>query len=303
VRGAGLSNALVKRTPQQLVEVWLATRRSESTRRQYRRYANELFEAIDKPLDSMDLEDLVAYFGRFSDLKATTQAARVRVVKSLFSFALKIGYITINPASIIPTPRVPRRIDTRILAEDEVQRMLALERNPRNQAVLCLLYYGGMRAQEVVGLDWTDLSEREEGRGQVAIVGKGEKERFVLLPARIWSKINVVRPTQKGLSNPPTPKSLSVADSGRRLPVFRSQKGRGRLSARQVHRIVRAAALRAGIDKPVSPHWLRHCHASHSLRRGCAVNIIQDTLGHSSIATTSAYLHSRPGESSALWLE
>jgi len=68
-------------------------------------------------------------------------------------------------------------------------------------------------------------------------------------------------------------------------------------------RIVRAAAHRAGIDANVSPHWLRHAHASHSLDRGAPIHLVQTTLGHASIATTGRYLHARPQDSSARYLE
>lgn len=84
-------------------------------------------------------------------------------------------------------------------------------------------------------------------------------------------------------------------------PVFVSQKG-GALDETQVHRIVRAAAQRAGIDGNVSAHWLRHSHASHALERGASVALVRDTLGHSSLAVTSRYTHAKPNESSALHL-
>jgi len=84
-------------------------------------------------------------------------------------------------------------------------------------------------------------------------------------------------------------------------PVFRSRKG-GALDPSQVHRIVGKAARRAGIKAPVSPHWLRHAHASHALDRGAPIHLVQATLGHASVATTGKYLHARPSESSAKYL-
>ncbi len=76
----------------------------------------------------------------------------------------------------------------------------------------------------------------------------------------------------------------------------------GGLSVRQVQYIVRQAARRADVDKNVSPHWMRHAHASHALDRGAAVHLVQATLGHSSVATTGRYLHARPTESSSKYL-
>ena len=85
-------------------------------------------------------------------------------------------------------------------------------------------------------------------------------------------------------------------------PVFVSRKHGGHLDRSQVQRIVRAAARRAGLTVAVSPHWLRHAHASHALERGAAIHLVQQTLGHASVATTGVYLHARPNASSALYL-
>ncbi len=87
--------------------------------------------------------------------------------------------------------------------------------------------------------------------------------------------------------------------------VFWSRVGddKGRhLDRTQVYRIVAAAAERAGIEGKVSPHWLRHSHASHSLEHGASIHLVQATLGHSDITTTSRYLHARPDDSSAMYL-
>jgi integrase/recombinase XerD len=76
----------------------------------------------------------------------------------------------------------------------------------------------------------------------------------------------------------------------------------GHLKPSQVLRIVQAAARRAGIRAQVSPHWLRHAHASHALDQGCPIHLVQATLGHESVATTGRYLHARPTDSSARYL-
>jgi integrase/recombinase XerD len=116
------------------------------------------------------------------------------------------------------------------------------------------------------------------------VLGKGGKTRTVLLPGSVW-------------------KELQALCWGKRPgePVFRSQKG-GPLSTSQALRIVKKAARRAGFSERVSPHWLRHAHASHALDRGAPIHLVQATLGHSSVATTGRYLHARPTDSSARYL-
>ena len=94
---------------------------------------------------------------------------------------------------------------------------------------------------------------------------------------------------------------------GMLAPLFRSRKRgqdgtRRAITARQAERIVRAAASRADVQGEVSPHWMRHAHASHALERGAKVHLVKATLGHASVATTGRYLHARPDEYSAMYL-
>lgn len=128
-----------------------------------------------------------------------------------------------------------------------------------------------------------DFQERDDS-AQVTVFGKGGRTRHVLLSVGTWEVLSAIRDN-------------AVEDA----PVFISRKGTP-LSVSQAFRIVRAAARRAGVEKDVSPHWLRHCHGSHALDRGAAVHLVQATLGHSSVATTGRYLHARPTESSSKYL-
>jgi integrase/recombinase XerD len=136
---------------------------------------------------------------------------------------------------------------------------------------------------ELSGLSWKNLKERGES-GQVTVFGKGRKTRTILLKQDIWDELM----------------QLKGARSNNE-PVFKSRKG-GHINRHQLWRIVAAAAKRAGIEGKVSPHWLRHAHASHSLDRGAPIHLVQQTLGHESVATTSRYLHARPNDSSSLYL-
>ena len=117
------------------------------------------------------------------------------------------------------------------------------------------------------------------------IAGKGGKVRQVLLPDIVSRSLLSLRD-----------------DAGVNDPVFGSRKGGG-LAERTVNDMVKRAAAEAGIDGPVSPHWLRHAHGSHAIDRGATIPEVQNTLGHDNIATTSGYLHARPDSSSGLKLD
>ena len=171
----------------------------------------------------------------------------------------------------------------RILEEGEVQKMLAVERQPRNHALLTLLYVAGLRVSEACSLRWRHLQPRDGG-GQITVLGKRDKTRSILLPPSTWTTLAALR-----------------GDADDDAPVFVSRK-KGHLTPSQAWRIIRAAAKRAGIQKAVSCHWLRHGHASHALDRGAPISLVQATLGHASVATTGRYLHPRPSESSRKYL-
>ena len=106
-----------------------------------------------------------------------------------------------------------------------------------------------------------------------------------MIPASVWGDLTALQ-----------------GEAGPDDSVFRSPKGGGPLTSGQVWRIVKAAAERAGLGKAVSPHFLRHAHASHSLDRGAPIHLVQSTLGHASVATTGRYTHARPNESSGRYL-
>lgn len=270
-------------TDQQVMAMWLHGR-PRATQRAYAYEVRALLAVVDKPLKQITLGDLQGYFAGLADLAPASQARSINAAKSLFAFAQRIGYLSFNPAAAVHSPKVKNTLAERILPEAQVHRLLALEPHPRNRVLLRLLYAGGLRVSEACNLKWRDLQERD-GAGQITVYGKGGKTRFVFLSAATWQELMALR-------------GEAAPDS----PVFTSRKGKGHLCPVQVHRIVRAAATRAGVEVPVSPHWLRHAHASHALDRGAPVHLVQATLGHASVATTGKYLHARPEDSSARYL-
>lgn len=268
----------------QLVELWLHGR-SPHTQRSYRADVERFLCFVDhKPLQIVTLEDLQAYTYTLLHLSVASQALKLSAVKSLLSFGHRIGYLRFNVGAPLRLPKQKDTLAERILSESEVQSMLALEPDQRNRVLLRMLYALGGRVSEVCALKWRDTQERGDA-GQVVLYGKGAKTRVVLLSADTWRELVSLR-----------------ENSDPDAPVFPSRKKRGHLDPSQVKRIVTAAARRAGIVGNVSPHWLRHAHASHALDRGCPIHLVQATLGHASVATTGRYLHARPGDSSARYL-
>jgi site-specific recombinase XerD len=170
----------------------------------------------------------------------------------------------------------------RLLSEADVHRLLALEPDARNHALLRPADAGGLRASELVALRRRDPRPRDAGEGQVTVYGKGGKTRSVLLPASVWRDLLALR-------------DAAADDAG---PAFRSRTG-GPPACWRSRRPVAAAARRAGLRAGVSPDWLRHAYATHALERGAPIHLVQATLGRASVVTTGRSLHARPTDSSA----
>lgn len=271
---------------ERLIEMWLHGL-SPQTQDQYRRTARRFLAFVNKPLHLVSLADIQGWQLSLSSLSSSSQRTALATIKSLLSFGHKIGVLSENIGSQMRSPKARDCLNERILTELEVSAMIAIETKPRNRAILLLLYSGGLRVSELCAIKWKNLSARGES-GQVTVLGKGQKTRTVLLPAAVWDEVRKLR-----------------GNADNNAPVFCSREGDDlgqHLDRTQVYRIVSAAAIRAGIQGKVSPHWLRHAHASHSLDRGAPIHLVQQTLGHASVATTSRYLHARPNDSSALYL-
>ena len=277
----------------QLVDMWLRSHRSEKTRKEYARdiqVFNYWMNEQDCPLNlrMRTLRDLQDYAESLADKSPNTQRRMLASIKSLFSFAHKLGYVQFNVAAAIQLPRAKNVLAERILSEADVMKMILLEPSPRNQLLIRLLYVSGARLSECRSLRWRDLQSRGEA-GQVTLFGKGEKTRAMRLPAKLWADLEARRGRDDDYLFPRKKK---------RDGAFVIEP----LTASQLWRVVAKAAQRAGIAKKVSPHWLRHAHASHAIERGANLAIVKESLGHASLAVTSAYTHARPEDSSSLYL-
>ena len=299
-----------------LVRLWLHGK-SPNTRDAYERDVRAFVDFADAPLTRLTLQHVQDWTDALEDagLAASTRARKLSAVKSLLSFGHKLGYLIYNVGAAVSPPKQKDTLAERILPEAAVHRVLAVADaaasgtaggpggsfvQRRNALALRLFYASGGRVSEIAGLRWRDCVERalERGRptGQVTLFGKGGKTRRVLLSADTWAVLDAHRQREAGDGH---------AEAGG--PVLRSRKadsdGAARpLTRQQLWRVVKGLARRAGLPDAVSPHFFRHAHASHALDRGAPPHLVQQTLGHASLQTTSRYAHARPDDSSARYL-
>lgn len=271
----------------QLIELFLALKNSKNTKDVYRLAIDQfLFFIQYKPLNKVTLEDMVAYRDLLTDKYSSSHTVRLKLnaIKSLFSFAVGVGYMGFNVGAAIKAPKTPERLDKRYINEDTLSKVISAAKIGRDRILLRLLYATGCRISELLSLNWNDLRANETV-AFATVVGKGQKERTIAFQKDLYEEVIKLR-------------SENVPDDS---PIFMSQKG-NRLCYVQARNIVKTCGVAVGVPD-ISPHWLRHAHASHALRNGVDINVVKETLGHAHLGITDRYLHSEPGESSAFSLK
>ena len=269
----------------ELILVWMADK-SRTTQISFKSTIEKFLEFIDKPLSEVRLDVLQLWKRGFeARFKPTTVANKVLVVKSLFSFAVKVGYLPINIGSFIKPPKTKEALAEKILTVADVKRLIDATNTQRDGLMLSLMYACGLRVSEVVGLTWNDLKPHQEGSGKATVFGKGSKTRVVIIPPKLWRQILEFKQIDRA--------------SGW---VFVTRMGK-QMERSIVHRMVKSASRRAGVDSLASCHWLRHSHASHALEAGCNLRLLQQSLGHASVATTEKYLHISPDKGSSQFID
>lgn len=266
------------------VERGLAANTVTAYRRDLGRWSAFLAERNVPTIQEVTAVEVDEFARQLSAELAPASAARIVVaVRMLHAFAVEEQLITENPARDVTPPSPPKRLP-KALGVDEVRRLLeAPDRDDvvglRDAALLELLYGTGARVSEVCALDVDDATTAlAQSDPELRLFGKGSKERVVPLGSFARDAIDayLVR------SRP----ALSKGRAGAALLL--NQQGR-RLSRQSAWAVINRSATAAGLEGEVSPHSLRHSFATHLLDGGADVRVVQELLGHASVATTQIY--------------
>lgn len=206
-------------------------------------------------------------------------------VRSFSAFAAGEGWLPADPGASVRPPKAPARLPKAISVHD-MERLLAAADGDepaqlRDRALLELLYATGARISEAVGLAVDDVTfdEGTDGVSVVTVTGKGNKQRIVPLGSYARAAIEAYLVRARPV----------FAARGRSTPaLFLGARG-ARLSRQSAWLVIQAAAERAGLAAHVSPHTFRHSFATHLLEGGADVRVVQELLGHASVATTQIY--------------
>lgn len=211
----------------------------------------------------------------------TSVARKLAAIRSFFQFCLKRGWLEDNPAKVVTTPKTEKHVPA-FLSEDEMEKFLELPKEDdvlvvRDRAILELFYATGIRLGELVGINLEDFNL---GERMLRVRGKGKKERLVPFGRKAEESVAAYLRLRRTI-----PK-MSLDEKA----LFINYQGT-RISARSVERMMAKYVRRTAIRRKISPHSLRHSFASHLLSRGADLRVIQELLGHESLATTQKYTH------------
>lgn len=267
-------------TDAQVVDMWLRSgKRANSTATQdvYLRVWREFSSFVGKPLQDVNLRDLQDWTASLAGKPATVRT-KTAAVRSLFAFAVKIGYLRLSPAAMLQPPHVPQNVTAHVVSVADLARVLDACETAQECALLRTLYSSGARVSEVLALTWEDVTPREDGRGAHVFIasGKGRKTRTVGVNAAAYTALLALRE-----------ESTQKTDY-----VFATRTGRP-LDRHAAHRLIKRVIARAGVKDAAaaSCHWLRHSHATHAIQQGANVADVQQQLGHSSLNVTTLYVH------------
>jgi integrase/recombinase XerC len=257
---------------------------SAHTRRAYAKdlgeFAAYVGDAGLKQIDHIRIRGFLSHLYEHG-LSKTSVARALAAVRSLYRWLAREREVEQNPAMLVATPRLPKKLP-RVPTIEEINTVLdgdlpqAASFPERDRLILELLYGCGIRNSELVGIDLDDVRWSAEA---VLVRGKGRKERYVPFGEGVKTALATYLPVRQQL--------LSRRKRPTRALLI-NRRG-GRLTTRSVGRIVKRIAVAKGLPPDVHPHTLRHAFGAHMLEEGADLRAIQELLGHERLSTTQRY--------------
>jgi integrase/recombinase XerC len=227
-------------------------------------------------------------------LSKTSVARALAAVRSLYRWLAQEGVVEQNPAKLVSTPRLPKKLP-RVPTIEEMNfvldgKMPEVASFPERDRLMFELLYGcGIRNSELVGINLDDISMSNEA---ILIRGKGKKERYVPFGGSALAALAIYLPWRQQLLvtlNSTRKNTLKKTMPAKGMPALLVNQRGGRLTTRSVGRIVKRIAVAKGLSPEVHPHTLRHAFGTHMLEEGADLRAIQELLGHERLATTQRY--------------
>jgi len=244
-----------------------------------------LLNDADKPIKQVETKDIQNFLIYINELGIAerSQARIISGLKAFFNFLILDNIITDNPANLIESPKLGRKLPVVLSLQeiDDLQAAIDLSSNEghRNKAIIETLYSCGLRVSELIGLEISNLHFEDQ---YIKVIGKGNKERLVPISKKAIREINYYI---EGYRN-----HMSNIDKTSENIVFLNRRGK-KLTRVMIFTIVKRLAEKSGLAKSISPHTFRHSFATHLVEGGADLRVVQEMLGHESILTTEIYTH------------
>lgn len=267
------------------LEKSLSAHSVEAYLRDIDKFAQYLFDEVGAITPAeVTLKHLQAFIQTIGKLEmaASSQARIISGIKSFFKYCLLEQIVTINPTTLLPSPKIQRKLPD-VLSFDEIEQLIAAidlskPEGGRNKAILEVMYSSGLRVTEAINLK---ISSLYLDVGFIRVIGKGDKERLVPIGSDAIKYIKLYKETIRVHQTP----AKDFEDI-----LFLNNRGKA-LSRVMIFYIIKDLIQKTGINKTISPHSFRHSFATHLVEGGADLRAVQEMLGHESITTTEIYTH------------
>lgn len=264
---------------QEFITIWLQDKRSPQTQQLYLTNINQFKNFIGKSFHQVSLEDFQQYQKMLllKGYKPSTINTKIMVVKALYSWGYKLNYFNYDYSKLINRVKANRDLSDKIINTSLIRDIVESVDNIRNQVIIKTLFILGLRVSELCALKFSDFRINEDVI-TLSIIGKGKKQRRLLVPDYLYREILQL----KTRFNPTycfTPKDID-------RPIKRNT----------VNLLLRKIEKHLGLETHLTPHKLRHSHATEALKNGADLSLLQQSLGHSDLKTTQIYLNVRQNE-------
>lgn len=263
----------------EVLKLWMSDK-AISTQKTYKYSLQQFFTFANCQLNEIKVDTLILFKQHLVDLGYAIASInnKLMAIKSLLTFAYKIGYLNFNVGTVVKSLKNRENITEKILMTEEIKALISCAKNPRDAMLIKLLANTGLRISEAINLKWSDIN-----LGKITVFGKGGKTRFIPIKSDLLNELVTLKN-----------KHCSYIFYSNRLTSLKREN---------VHTMLKDVAKRANLTDRVSAHWLRHSTASHALNNGASLTQVKELLGHGSINTTARYLHTLNGTTATDYID
>lgn len=272
-------------TDNEIIISWLNDKRSKLTQKQYAINIRQFINFIGCSLAEVKIEDLQGYILmlEMKGYKKSTIKTKLTSVKSLFSYCYQSKYLFANVGALVSFKANDTKLSDKLINHEDIKLMCNNTYYQRDKLIIKILYSLGLRISEAINIKWTDFYN-DGNFINLTVTGKGDKQRTLLITNHLYSELLALK--KEGIEY-----------------IFTAYDRPTPLTRQSVNILLTKLQKKLGLETRITPHKMRHSHATTSIKNGCDLSLLQQSLGHSSIKTTERYLNYRKNEGSSQFID